>query len=1502
MKNFFFGIPVMLVILGLSFQTKAQVPVNWSDDTGILTFQEDGVVYNGTYSCGVDVTTGNQAECDLSNIVEIPVTAGDTYKISFWYFTSEHVRIRAAMDWNGASTSYSSSYAGPTTTGDWEQFSFEGTVPDNVVGVNLRLRFYDMSGFTPNETQYLDEVTFESPTGTFLEVSNGGFEEWPSINPEPSNYPTGFAATANNLNISVSWTDATGSQLPDAYLILAGEDPGMDPPTDGNFVIDDLDFSDGEGAMNVSYGTESYTFTQLNALTTYYFVIYPYTNSGPNVNYKTDGTAPTASAATASTTVINQENFDESWGEWTTFSVLGDEVWDRDNNYGIGGTPCAKMSGYNNGTTYENEDWLISPAMDFDQYNSEVLSFYTAMNYTGNPLQVLISENYESGDPNQAEWTVLDAQFSSGSWQWTSSGDINISDYNGTVHVAFKFTCDATQSATWEVDDIVITGNTGTTPTINVFTPIAGDFWIRGQSYDITWSAFNTQDNLVIEVTADASSGTPSWSTLATVPANSGSWTWNIPATQALGSDYQIRISEVTADVSGYSGIFSVVDPPVAYDIVINELMYNPPPELGDDDYWEYLELYNNDTEAVDLSDWHFNQGIQYTFESGTVLQPGEYLVVARDPDTIAQFYGITNLVGPYGGALNNGGETIQLVDQFGTEIDMVPYDDNDPWPTEPDGDGPSLSLINPDLDNTLPESWLPSLENFGTPGVVNFPADPVITINFPNGGEYIQQGSTYDITWSYMNYTGNVKIELINLAGSNETLASSVDVTLGTWQWDVPAGQTTGDQFKIKISDVNTGDPWDESDAVFSIIEPVEVPDLVITEIMYNPPESGTDSLEFIEIYNNDNETVDMDGFYFSSGITLIFPQVTVDPGDYLLVAVNSEAMNNTFGVDAIQWTSGGLNNGGELIELKDNFGSIVNAVEYSDSPPWDTLADGQGPSLTFCDPNLNNSIPDYWTASTEFAAVNAAGDSIFATPGAGCLLLPNADFSADNTSIQVGQSVNFTDLSTGNPISWEWTFEGGNPATYNGQNPPSITYNTAGTFDVTLTVTNNAGTDTEVKTDYIEVFDNPPPPAADFTANVTTIYVGESIDFTDLSTNDPTSWEWTFEGGTPATSTAQNPANIIYNTAGTFDVTLTATNQYGSDTELKQDYITVQVIPPPQAAFSADATNIVAGGSVMFTDESTGDPTAWEWSFEGGDPPNFSGQNPPAITYNTPGMFDVSLTVSNANGSTTETKNDYITVTGTSNFDLVITEIMYNPPESGDDILEYIEIYNNSGQAANLAGLYFAQGIEFEFPAETLDPGAYYMIAKDAAAFETAFGVTATQWTDGALSNSGETLEIKDVSGNTVDIVTYDDQAPWPTEPDGNGPSLTFCDPLGNNNAGENWFASINLAGQNPQGDNLYGTPGAVCEFVGINEEQADDQMGIYPNPVFDRFTLELPETGTWQVEVYNLTGNLIFKAETHEKLLMINADMWHEGIYFVKATTMQSNRILTQKLIVK
>jgi PKD repeat protein len=170
-----------------------------------------------------------------------------------------------------------------------------------------------------------------------------------------------------------------------------------------------------------------------------------------------------------------------------------------------------------------------------------------------------------------------------------------------------------------------------------------------------------------------------------------------------------------------------------------------------------------------------------------------------------------------------------------------------------------------------------------------------------------------------------------------------------------------------------------------------------------------------------------------------------------------------------------------------------------------------------------------------------------------------PTADFTVDDNSVAIGGQAVFSDASMGNPSSWEWTFEGGEPSSSTLQTPPPITYNTPGQYGVTLTVTNPAGTNTMTMNNFMDIGYAP---EADFSASQTLIMPEEPIDFTDLSTNDPSEWLWEFEGGTPSTSQEQNPGGITYSEIGVYNVTLTATNAYGESMVLKEGYIQVDFV----------------------------------------------------------------------------------------------------------------------------------------------------------------------------------------------------------------------------------------------------------------------------------------------------------------------------------------------------
>jgi hypothetical protein len=153
---------------------------------------------------------------------------------------------------------------------------------------------------------------------------------------------------------------------------------------------------------------------------------------------------------------------------------------------------------------------------------------------------------------------------------------------------------------------------------------------------------------------------------------------------------------------------------------VINEINYNSSDDYNSDDW---VELINPGEIEIDISDWILKDDDNshgYTIPDETVIQPNNYLVLAKDMDLFSSSYpDINNVIGPFDFSLSGGGDQVRIFDNAGVLIDSVQYDDIDPWPVEPDGNGPTLELINPTLDNLLSESWAASIDN-GTPGTQN--------------------------------------------------------------------------------------------------------------------------------------------------------------------------------------------------------------------------------------------------------------------------------------------------------------------------------------------------------------------------------------------------------------------------------------------------------------------------------------------------------------------------------------------------------------------------------------------------------------------------------------------------------------------------------------------------------------------------------------------------------------------------------------------------------------
>ncbi|PWR75680.1 PKD domain-containing protein [Methanospirillum stamsii] len=316
------------------------------------------------------------------------------------------------------------------------------------------------------------------------------------------------------------------------------------------------------------------------------------------------------------------------------------------------------------------------------------------------------------------------------------------------------------------------------------------------------------------------------------------------------------------------------------------------------------------------------------------------------------------------------------------------------------------------------------------------------------------------------------------------------------------------------------------------------------------------------------------------------------------------------------------------------------VSFTDLSIGPPTSYLWNfGDGTTSTESDPTHVYSAGGSYTVT--LTVKNSGGSHTmkrenYISVGGGTGIV--ADFSGTPTTGNAPLTVQFTDLSTGNPTMWSWDF--GDGATEGMLANPSHTYQNAGTYTVKLTASSQTGgTSTKVREGYITVSSSGGI-VADFSGTPTTGNAPLTVQFTDLSSGSPTMWAWNFGDGT--TDLVANPSHT-YQNAGTYTVTLTASSQTGgTSTKVREGYITVSSSGGIIADFVGTPTTGNIPLAVQFSDRSQGGPTMWAWDF--GDGTTDLVANPLHV-YQQLGRFTVKLTASNQASSNTAVKSDYIT-----------------------------------------------------------------------------------------------------------------------------------------------------------------------------------------------------------------------------------------------------------------
>lgn len=496
------------------------------------------------------------------------------------------------------------------------------------------------------------------------------------------------------------------------------------------------------------------------------------------------------------------------------------------------------------------------------------------------------------------------------------------------------------------------------------------------------------------------------------------------------------------------------------------------------------------------------------------------------------------------------------------------------------------------------------------------------------------------------------------------------------------------------------------------------------------------------------------------------------------------------------------------------------------------------------------------------------------------------DVDFEADQTTVQVGTTVHFTSHCSSNASAFSWTFDGGDPATSTNANP-SVTYNTPGVYDVSL----RAGSSnimiyingvTETKRGYITVTEGPVEPpqpdevVADFVVPAS-LPAGQPVTMQNRSQN-ATSYFWSFEGATPATSTEENPT-ITYSRAGNFAITLFVTNGTNNDTKT----VNVNVMDVASADFTADNTTISAGESVTFTNLSVNASTYY-WTFTGGNPSTSTDVNP-TVTYGTAGTYSVTLFAAGENSSDSETKTAYITVlpVTSADFEASATEIFVGDSVAFTNLSENATSFFWTFEGA------IPENSTEENPVVTYNEPGYYDVTLFATnghgydvATKTAYiyvraVATADFTVDTTTVLVGETVVFINLSENATSYYwSFPGGEPLVSQEE--NPEVTYP------NAG---VYSVTLFATNGASSDMEVKESyiTVVDESNVFELSAND-VAIYPNPASS--VMNVRAEGLQQISIYDITGRIVFEKDVNSDNETIDISKFQRATYAIRITT--------------
>ncbi len=630
----------------------------------------------------------------------------------------------------------------------------------------------------------------------------------------------------------------------------------------------------------------------------------------------------------------------------------------------------------------------------------------------------------------------------------------------------------------------------------------------------------------------------------------------------------------------------------------------------------------------------------------------------------------------------------------------------------------------------------------------------------------------------------------------------------------------------------------------LLSVLARQALADVVITEVHYAPVDaagSPRNDLEFVEIFNDGSEPYDLSGFQFTRGYSFeLAPGTFLGAQSYLVVCRNANAVRTAYGItNAVGDFSEALDNAGETIELSNPQGAMVSSVSYNDRGRWPAGAKGTGHSLSIRYPYSDPSDPDSWALSAQMGgtpgADNFGGQASFqdtvlvesgevwryfkgtqepSAPVTGWRQVGFGDggWLTGTTGIGYGDGDDVTvlsdmqngyltvfcrktfgiaDVSRIDNLVLSIVYDDGFYAYLNGAQVASRNV-TSSAFDA------GAGPSIEPTSEDIDIssFKN----LLVNGGNVLAVQVHNSgTNSSDLSFIPRlVSRRITQPAQTETVPVVINEG--YFRNGGIGQRFIELCNTSGSPVSLAGYYLTDAFSSLKKYAIPG-GTSIPAHGFLSFTETQTG----LNFAFAAGTREeigvaltNAAGTRVVDAAIFEPlldGMSQARIPDGNREFEPAADPTPGAANTAGGVDSVIINEIMYNPI-TGNDLDEYIELYNRGGSTVDLSG-WRVEGVDLTFPAATsITGGAYLVVARSPAQIRSTYGLSAstvhgTAWL-GTLRDGGERLNLIDQNGNVVDTVGYRDGGEWPVWPDGGGSSLELIDPMSDNDVGGSWDAS--------------------------------------------------------------------------------------------------------------